>query len=321
MTAPLRLVGDPAEPGQAASKAYVDRMLTLLDSLTETEIRALIAVLTNPGGTIDARIAAAVAAYLPLAGGTMTGVLTLDADPALALEAATKQYVDLFPDSNYAGIGVNSNAVATVVEMISAYEMITIFAYDMPEKVSDGAFGSNNITPAENGDYNLHVNVTGSSGVLNQTYVLVLFALSATTYPLTLATNANPCVVTVNGHPFINGDRVKITGVAGMLEINDRVFTVAAAGANTFALNNDVGANVNSGGWGVYAGPGTAQLAAEIPVTHSHRKLAGIGDIGNFNNAGIATLVANEPLELFVMCTTGANDFTAVDANASIHRV
>jgi hypothetical protein len=32
--------------------------------------------------------------YLPLAGGTLTGALTLAADPTLALEAATKQYVD-----------------------------------------------------------------------------------------------------------------------------------------------------------------------------------------------------------------------------------
>lgn len=32
--------------------------------------------------------------YLPLAGGTLTGALTLNADPASALQAATKQYVD-----------------------------------------------------------------------------------------------------------------------------------------------------------------------------------------------------------------------------------
>ncbi len=36
--------------------------------------------------------------YLPLAGGTMTGFLTLHADPTAALHSATKQYVD-------AGIG------------------------------------------------------------------------------------------------------------------------------------------------------------------------------------------------------------------------
>lgn len=43
---------------------------------------------------ITAAITVAVAGYLPLAGGTMTGVISLSANPASALHAATKQYVD-----------------------------------------------------------------------------------------------------------------------------------------------------------------------------------------------------------------------------------
>jgi hypothetical protein len=35
--------------------------------------------------------------FLPLTGGTLTGPLTLAADPAIPLEAATKNYVDLIP--------------------------------------------------------------------------------------------------------------------------------------------------------------------------------------------------------------------------------
>ena len=38
--------------------------------------------------------ATAASTYLPLAGGTLTGTLTLDADPTANLHAATKQYVD-----------------------------------------------------------------------------------------------------------------------------------------------------------------------------------------------------------------------------------
>jgi microcystin-dependent protein len=38
--------------------------------------------------------ATAASTYLPLAGGTLTGTLTLDADPTANLQAATKQYVD-----------------------------------------------------------------------------------------------------------------------------------------------------------------------------------------------------------------------------------
>jgi hypothetical protein len=42
-------------------------------------------VRVNPDGTVE---------YLPLTGGTLTGPLTLDADPATAMQAATRQYVD-----------------------------------------------------------------------------------------------------------------------------------------------------------------------------------------------------------------------------------
>lgn len=51
--------------------------------------------LTNDGTTYSQiTTAAIVGAYLPLAGGTLTGPLMLAADPTLALQAATKQYVD-----------------------------------------------------------------------------------------------------------------------------------------------------------------------------------------------------------------------------------
>jgi carbonic anhydrase/acetyltransferase-like protein (isoleucine patch superfamily) len=45
--------------------------------------------------------ASASGAYLPLAGGTMTGAIKLPADPVNALEAATKQYVDGFTSTAY----------------------------------------------------------------------------------------------------------------------------------------------------------------------------------------------------------------------------
>jgi hypothetical protein len=57
MSAPLTLLGDPANPTDAADKHYVDGMV-------------------------------------PLSGGTLTGPLVLSADPAVPLGAATKQYVD-----------------------------------------------------------------------------------------------------------------------------------------------------------------------------------------------------------------------------------
>lgn len=50
---------------------------------------------SNPAGYQTAgQVTASLGAYLPLAGGTLTGPLTLPADPTTALQAATKQYAD-----------------------------------------------------------------------------------------------------------------------------------------------------------------------------------------------------------------------------------
>src|SRR5579863_1499408 len=59
-------VPTPTSSGQVPNKAYVDSSVS------------------NAGAGV----------YLPTAGGTMTGPITLPANPAAALQAATKQYVD-----------------------------------------------------------------------------------------------------------------------------------------------------------------------------------------------------------------------------------
>lgn len=77
-TSTLTLSANPTAALQAAPKQYVDTNIT---NLTNT-------------------MNSTFANYLPLAGGTLTGpltttsTLTLSADPTVALQAATKQYVD-----------------------------------------------------------------------------------------------------------------------------------------------------------------------------------------------------------------------------------
>ena len=104
MTGHLTLNADPTSNLHAATKAYVDTNLSshasdasvhiseaqnaLLDALvvTATEVNQLQGVTSNVQDQIDGKVAKA--------GDTMTGALILAADPALALEASTKQYVD-----------------------------------------------------------------------------------------------------------------------------------------------------------------------------------------------------------------------------------
>ncbi len=60
---------------------------------------------------------------------------------------------------------------------------------------------------------------------------------------------ACPVVVTSNGHGFANGDRVVLTGVNGMTQINsaaNTTWTVASQTANTFALSGSVGPNYSA---------------------------------------------------------------------------
>jgi hypothetical protein len=81
MTGPLTLAADPTSSLQAATKNYVD---------------------LHSGGIIDApsddksygRLNAAWSQVLPIAGGTLTGLLTLSGPPTASLHAATKAYAD-----------------------------------------------------------------------------------------------------------------------------------------------------------------------------------------------------------------------------------
>lgn len=72
---PLLLAGAPVSSQQATTKAYVDSAIASITSL-----------ITGTQQQLDGK--------LNIAGGSMTGVLTLAADPISALDAASKGYVD-----------------------------------------------------------------------------------------------------------------------------------------------------------------------------------------------------------------------------------
>lgn len=69
------------------------------------------------------------------------------------------------------------------------------------------------------------------------------------------ATAADPVVITATAHPYENGDKVYISGVAGMTEINEREFTVANKNTNDFELAGEDGSAHTA-----YSSAGEAQL-------------------------------------------------------------
>lgn len=86
--------------------------------------------------------------------------------------------------------------------------------------------------------------------------------LTSNSASITGISNAATAVVTYSGSDiFANGDRITITGVVGMTQVNNREFTVANlnAGANTFELSG-----VNSTGYGTWSSGGTAAIIYAI---------------------------------------------------------
>ena len=75
---------------------------------------------------------------------------------------------------------------------------------------------------------------------------------------ITGATQADPCVITSNGHGFSNGDKISIRGVVGMTQLNtETAYVVAGKTTNNFQLTG-----IDSTGYGAYGSGGVATKAA-----------------------------------------------------------
>ena len=94
--------------------------------------------------------------------------------------------------------------------------------------------------------------------------------LTRTAQNITGITKANPAVVTYSGSDtYANGDRVLITGVVGMTQVNNREFVVTNVntGANTFELYDSDGLAVNSSAYGTWSSGGTVAEIFEVTTT------------------------------------------------------
>ena len=86
-------------------------------------------------------------------------------------------------------------------------------------------------------------------------------SLYSTSGSITGATNANPCVITSANHGLSNGDKVYISGVSGMTQLNGNVYTVANVATNTFELSG-----TDSSAYGAYTSGGTWQEVMRVFV-------------------------------------------------------
>ena len=128
--------------------------------------------------------------------------------------------------------------------------------------------------------------------------------LTSSSQSITGITQANPAVVTSSSHGFTNGDRVLITSVAGMAQVNNREFTVANSTTNTFELSG-----IDSTGFDAYVSGGSVAEIVEVTTTYS------VTDVFEINHAQSADIVylAHKDHPPAKLTRTTATSFTLED--------
>lgn len=111
--------------------------------------------------------------------------------------------------------------------------------------------------------------------------------LTETAQNITAVTQADPCVVTIAGHGYLDGEEVFIEDVEGMTELNNRNFKVANKTASTFELQFMDGTDVDSTGFGAYTSDGTAARVYTIVTTYVE---ADLPELKFIQSADIVTL-------------------------------
>jgi hypothetical protein len=221
--------------------------------------------------------------YLGLAGGTLTGPLTLAADPTAALGAATRQYVDAKFASGVSGVATFNGRTGAVVPISGDYSSfysatahthpvftVSTAGYVPAPTTSSGRFLKDDGTwapPAATGvaipgiylasDYN-------ASGSANR-YSGSIAAGTLTTLTLTSGTHdfkVNQGIYIANAAPAGAPLVTKITAVSGpTITLRDAASQAVTAVANNVqhddseAINAAMGAVVNAGGGEIWFAP------------------------------------------------------------------
>lgn len=131
--------------------------------------------------------------------------------------------------------------------------------------------------------------------------------VTATPQNISGITKANPAVVTYSGaDTYANGDRVIISGVTGMTEVNNREFTVANVnvGAKTFELSG-----VNSSAYTTYSAGGTVAEIIEVTTPFTEAELSAL----KFAQSGDVIWIAHKDHPLQLLTRNGATSWSIAE--------
>jgi len=223
---------------------------------------------------------------------------------------------------NYAGIRTAENAVESTIDLTDLWHKVVIFSADTPAKISTPSNSNNRITIGATGDYQVTITFSGETASANKTMEFHVYSITAATKAITACTKASPGVLTAVAHGRSNGNEVCIINVAGMTELNGKIYKIANKADDTFELQDSESVNVDTSGFTTYTSGGTIQLATPVEA-HTHHRFPS-GGAGTFQNLGghtFETLTLNNFIELYLKNVTDNTNFTFDDLNMTIKRI
>ena len=137
--------------------------------------------------------------------------------------------------------GCNNNALGDTDDAKIAYDS------DGYDKCGKTGSGRPFAKTTHNGQ---HCGVADLNGLMFEINIGVTCIASSVS--ISSATKAYPCKITAVGHGCASGDYVMITGITGMTQINDKIFTISAIDEDNFTLDG-----VDSTAFAAYKAGGT----------------------------------------------------------------
>ena len=136
---------------------------------------------------------------------------------------------------------------------------------------------------------------------------------------ISAATNANPGVITDTAHGYSNGDWIFITGIVGMVQLNNNYFIVQNVTANTYTLTDLNGNAIDTTLFGAYVSGGTAQRVYTLASPYAATDLFPNPITGNtglkFVQNVTQLIICHQSYPVQILTINSAADWSIVGAN------
>lgn len=130
--------------------------------------------------------------------------------------------------------------------------------------------------------------------------------LTETAQNITGITQASPGVVSITGHGYSNGDRLILSGIGGMTQLNGQEVIAQNVAANTFEIQNVYGVNINTTVYDAYTSGGTAAKIVETVTPYLEADL----DELKFVQSQDVLYIYHPDFEIRKLTRTTATSFT-----------